>query len=555
MTRTARTVDGWSTEDGQASTGNVPIGRMLIGGRQVIGEGEALHSGDPVTGKDLEPAYHSASAAQVAYACALAADAYTVYRDLAAEQRAIFLERIADELDQARDELVDRAHTETALARPRLESEVGRTSGQLRLFATELRTGLWQGARVDPSIPERAPAPRPDIRQRRIGVGPVAVFGASNFPLAFSTAGGDTASALAAGCPVIVKAHPAHLGTAEIAGRAVARAAAATSMPRGVFAQLVGGIDVGQSLVGDPRICAVGFTGSRHGGLALAATAASRRRPIPVYAEMSSINPVVIMPDALRTHGARLAAEFAASLTLGAGQFCTNPGLVLALDGPGFDEFVDTTCEVINGSSGATMLTTGIANAYRAGGGELAAHDGVTELAVGSAPDTAAGAAARLLRVDAADFVANPELQAEVFGATSLLVVCADLDELRSTLQSLEGQLTATVHAEPGDHEAVATLLPTLENLVGRIVFNGWPTGVEVGHAMVHGGPFPATTDARTTSVGSAAIERFLRPVAYQDMPGDLLPLDLADPAPDGVRRRVDGMLTDPAPSGKEQQP
>ncbi|GAC70600.1 aldehyde dehydrogenase (NADP(+)) [Gordonia soli] len=535
-------------------TAETPTGVMIVDGGELVGDGDALYSADPVSGERVKPGYPSASPEQVADVCAQAAAAFAEYRSAPAERRAGFLDAIADRLDDARDALVDRAHRETALPRPRLTGEVGRTSGQLRLFASELRAGFWQGARVDPAIPDRAPAPRSDIRQRRIGIGPVAVFGASNFPLAFSTAGGDTASALAAGCPVVVKAHPAHLGTAELVGRAVAAAAASTGMPRGVFAQIVGGVDVGQALVGDPHIRAVGFTGSRRGGLALAATAAARGVPIPVYAEMSSINPVVLLPNTLAADGARLGTEFAASMTLGAGQFCTNPGLVIAVDGPGLDEFVAAATDAVAGDEGATMLTTGIADAYRAGGDELAARAGVVQLAVGTAPATAAGAAARLFRVDADRFAADPGLQSEVFGATSLLVVCPDLDRLRATLDVLEGQLTATVHASPEDHGIVGRLLPALEDIAGRLIVNGWPTGVEVGHAIVHGGPFPATTDTRSTSVGSAAIERFLRPVAYQDVPAELLPTDISDPAPAGIHRRLDGRTTEPASEGKEEQ-
>ncbi|MEV5541293.1 aldehyde dehydrogenase (NADP(+)) [Saccharopolyspora shandongensis] len=517
-------------------------GAMLIGAEPVIGTGEEVRSADPRTGAALGPAYPAASVEQVERACALAAQAFPAFRATTAERRAEFLERIADLLDERREALVERAHAETALPRPRLTGEVGRTSGQLRLFAAELRAGTWQGARIDPARPDRAPLRRPDIRQRRIALGPVAVFGASNFPLAFSTAGGDTASALAAGCPVVVKAHPAHLGTAELAARAIADAAADTGMPEGVFSQLVGsGTEIGARLVSDPRIRAVGFTGSRSGGLAIAAAAAARPVPIPVYAEMSSINPVLLLPAALGSRGAELGAAFAGSLTLGAGQFCTNPGLVLAIDGPGLDAFTRAAAGAVATNTGATMLTTGIADHYATAGDALAARDGVEELARGSQPGSAARGCARLLTVDGARFVADPELQAEVFGATSLLVRCADTTELTAAVCALEGQLTATVHADEADHPLAATLLPLLEERAGRILFDGWPTGVEVGHAMVHGGPFPATTDPRSTSVGTLAIERFLRPVAYQDVPAGLWPAEVRDDNPVGVWRRLDG--------------
>ncbi|MGI8312610.1 aldehyde dehydrogenase (NADP(+)) [Saccharopolyspora hattusasensis] len=519
-----------------------PTGAMIIGGEPVTGTGEDVRSTDPRTGAALEPGYPAAAGEQVEQACALAAAAFGVYREIPAARRAGFLERIADLLDERRDDLVERAHAETALPVPRLTGEVGRTSGQLRLFATELRAGTWQGARIDPARPDRSPLPRADIRQRRIPLGPVAVFGASNFPLAFSTAGGDTASALAAGCPVVVKAHSAHLGTAELAARVIADAAADTGMPKGVFAQLVGsGTEIGAQLVADPRIKAVGFTGSRAGGLAIAATAAARPVPIPVYAEMSSINPVLLLPAALATRGAELGTAFAGSLTLGAGQFCTNPGLLLAVEGPGLDAFADSAAEAVAADTGATMLTTGIAENYAAAGDAVAALPGVVELARGGGDGTAAAGRARLLTVAGDRFLADPKLQTEVFGATSLLVRCADVTELTAAVAALEGQLTATVHADAPDHELAHRLLPLLEERAGRILFDGWPTGVEVGYAMVHGGPFPATTDPRSTSVGTLAIERFLRPVAYQDVPAALLPADLADGNPDRLWRRTDG--------------
>ncbi|MEU1982343.1 aldehyde dehydrogenase (NADP(+)) [Nocardia sp. NPDC019395] len=517
-----------------------PTGALVIGLESVQGRADEVRSADPRTGEAFGPAYRAASAEQIDRACELAAQAFPVYRSTSPEQRAGFLDRIAELLDERRDELVDCAHAESALPRPRLIGEVGRTSGQLRLFAAELRSGTWQGVRIDPA--RSGSAARPDIRQRRIALGPVVVFGASNFPLAFSTAGGDTASALAAGCPVVVKAHPAHLCTAELAARAIADAARDTGMPEGTFSQLVGsGNEIGTQLVSDPRIRAVGFTGSRRGGTAIAAVAAARPVPIPVYAEMSSINPVLLLPAALAARGADLGTAFAGSLTLGAGQFCTNPGLVLAVDGPGLDEFTAAASEAVAANAGAVMLTGDIAEHYAAGGAALAARDGVDDLAHGARPDSAAAGAARLLTVAGSRFLADPALQAEVFGATSLLVRCTDATELTAAVNALEGQLTATVHAEEADHPLAAALLPLLEERAGRILFDGWPTGVEVGHAMVHGGPYPATTDSRTTSVGTLAIERFLRPVAYQDVPAALLPAEVCDDNPLGVWRRLDG--------------
>ncbi|MET9050547.1 aldehyde dehydrogenase (NADP(+)) [Streptomyces bacillaris] len=523
-------------------SGTGPTGAMVIGARPVVGTGREIRSVDPRTGRPLEPGYPAASVHQADRACELAREAAAPYRTTAPERRAAFLDRIADLLDAERDALVERAHVETALPRPRLTGEVGRTSGQLRLFAAELRAGVWQGARIDPARPERQPLRRADIRQRRIAVGPVVVFGAGNFPLAFSTAGGDTASALAAGCPVIVKAHQAHLGTAELVARVVGRAVDETGMPEGVFSQLVGGgKELGTGLVGDPRVRAVGFTGSRSGGLAIAAAAAARPVPIPVYAEMSSINPVLLLPQALRARGAELGAAFAGSLTLGAGQFCTNPGLVLAVEGPGLDAFTAAAAEAVAADPGATMLTPDIARHYAASGDAVAGREGVEEAGHGGGGGGVARGRARLLTVDGTRFIGDPALQTEVFGATSLIVRCADPDELTAVLGVLEGQLTATVHADEADLPLAGRLLPLLEEIAGRVLFNGWPTGVEVGHAMVHGGPFPATTDPRSTSVGTLAIERFLRPVAYQDVPDALLPDELRDGNPLGVWRRVDG--------------
>lgn len=523
-----------------APVGEPLTGRMLIGAAAVAGVGPEVRSVDPRTGEPLQPAYRYGGPAEVARAAALADEAFDGYRATTVDQRAAFLETIAAGLDGLRDALVERAHAETALPVARLAGEVGRTSGQLRLFAAELREGVWQGARIDPALPDRTP-PRADIRQRRVPLGPVAVFGASNFPLAFSVAGGDTASALAAGCPVIVKAHDAHLGTSELVGRAIRAAVAEHGLPEGVFSLLVGdGPELGTALVTDPRIQAVGFTGSRGAGSALARAAAGRPQPIPVYAEMSSVNPVVLLPGALTRRGAELGAQFVASLTLGAGQFCTNPGLVLAVDSPGLDAFVSVAAQAVAADQGATMLSPAISQAYARNRAALEAH--ATMIAEGAPGGSAACGSAALLTVDGARFATEPALQEEVFGATSLVVRCADLAELLACLAALEGQLTATVHATAED--PAAEVLPILERKAGRILFDGWPTGVEVGHAMIHGGPFPATSDSRSTSVGSLAIDRFLRPVAYQDVPAALLPAELRDDNPEKVWRRVDGELT-----------
>ncbi|GAA2433849.1 aldehyde dehydrogenase (NADP(+)) [Actinomadura vinacea] len=505
-----------------------------------------LHGFDPRTGARLEPAYPVAGPDDAARACALAWEAFGAYRRTGLKTRAAFLDTIADRIEALGETLVDRVMAETGLPRARVESERARTTGQLRLFASVVRDGGWLGARIDPALPGRTPLPRPDLRQRRIPLGPVAVFAASNFPLAFSVAGGDTASALAAGAPVVVKAHPAHPGTSELVGRAVREAVAEHGLPEGTFAVLLGhGHDLGTALVTDPHIKAVGFTGSRGGGLSLVAAAAARPVPIPVFAEMSSVNPVFVLPGALRDSGAELGGAFAASFTTGAGQLCTSPGLVFALDGPGFEAFTDAAVAAVAATPAAPMLTTGIGAAYDSGVDRLAAIEGVRELARGvEDPDIAVPCLPGLYLTDDETFLAEPSLQDEIFGAASLIVRGRDRDRLDAIVGSLEGQLTATLHAapdDPGDQALAAELLPELELIAGRVLVNGWPTGVEVGHAVVHGGPYPATSAPATTSVGTRAIERFLRSVSYQNVPAGLLPEELRDGDPLGVPRRIDG--------------
>lgn len=497
------------------------------------------------TGEPTGPAFAVHGPAEVDAACAAAAAAFDAYRATTREERAAFLETIAAEILAIGDDLIEAAMSESGLPRARLEGERGRTVGQLRLFADVVRKGAWQQLRIDPALPDRQPLPRPDIRLRMIPVGPVAVFGASNFPLAFSTAGGDTASALAAGCPVVVKGHPAHPRTGELVAAAITRAVASCGLPAGVFGHLVGpSNELGAALVQDPRIAAVGFTGSRSGGLALVRLAQGRDVPIPVYAEMSSINPVLLLPEALKARGAALGTAFVASLTMGAGQFCTNPGLVLAIEGEGLEAFLATATEAVSGAGAQTMLTGGICKAYQSGVAALEAAAGVEKLAEGVAGDAMQGHAA-LFRTTAQAFLADKALGHEVFGASSVVIVCKDEGELATVLAGLEGQLTATLHMDAADEALAARLMPVLEVKAGRILANGWPTGVEVCHAMVHGGPFPATSDPRTTSVGSLAIDRFLRPVSYQNLTTGLLPPELRDNARgDGAPRLIDGTLT-----------
>ncbi len=451
-------------------------------------------------------------------AAAQAEAAFDAYRATDAAIRAAFLDSIADGIEALGDELTAVVTAETNLPAGRAVAERGRTCGQLRMFARLLESDDWKGVRIAPGDPDRTPLPKPDIRLRRIPIGPVAVFGASNFPLAFSVAGGDTAAALAAGAPVIVKAHEAHPRTSALVAAAVKEAAVKHGLPEGVFAVLYGdGPGLGQALAAHPVVRAVAFTGSRRAGLAIAHTAAARPVPIPVFAEMSSVNPVFLMPAALAARPAELARGLVGSMALGAGQFCTSPGLVIVQEGAGLDAFLAEAAQAVAETPLHPMLTPGIHDAYVTGTARLASS--VTTVARGEGDP-----APVLFRTDAATFLAEPSLQDEVFGAASLVVTTGGEAETRDLVERLEGQLTATVHADAADHPEVERLLPGLERLAGRIVFGGWPTGVEVGPATVHGGPYPATSDARSTSVGTLAIDRFLRPVAYQDFPNELLP-------------------------------
>ncbi len=518
-------------------------GTSLIGSTEAA-SGETFSAIDPATGEPLSPAFGATGPAEVERACALAAAAFASYRETTPAARADFLEAIAANIVAIGDDLIVRAMAESGLPRGRLEGERGRTVGQLKMFADLVRKGEWLGVTIDPAMPDRAPLPRPDLRLRRIAVGPVAVFGASNFPLAFSTGGGDTASALAAGCPVVVKGHPAHPGTAELVGRAIRKAVEDCGLHEGVFSLLQGpSNELGGALVRDPRIKAVGFTGSRAGGLALVAIASARPEPIPVYAEMSSINPVVLFPNALANRAEALGEAFIGSLTMGAGQFCTNPGLVLALDGPDLDRFVDSAARALSAAQPQVMLTPGIAAAYERGVGALENHSSVKAVARGCVGDGVNRGRGALFTTDAQAFLADKALGHEVFGSSSVVVRCASFGEVAEVVAGLEGQLTATLHIDAGDEDAAKPFVALFEDKVGRILVNGWPTGVEVAHAMVHGGPFPATSDGRTTSVGTMAIERFLRPVCYQNLPDTLLPDALKSANPLSLRQRIDGVL------------
>lgn len=517
-------------------------GAMFLGSERRTGAGPALTSVDPSTDTVLEPAYGSATPDDVARACELAERAAVAYRATSPERRATFLERVADHIEDLREELITRAVTESGMTADRIRAERERTTGQLRLFAAEVRDGAWAEVRVDRALRDRTPLPRPDLRQRHLAIGPVAVFGAGNLPLAFSVAGSDTASALAAGCPVVVKGHSAHLGTAELVGSAVAAAVRRSELPEGVFSLLFGsGTETGRALVADPRIQAVGFTGSRAGVTALTRTAADRPVPIPVYAVTGGANPVFLLPGALRDRSAVLVRGFTEALTRDAGQLRTRPGLLVAVDGLELAEFLTSAAAELAAYTGRTMLSRSVRDAYDRDTAALAAAEGVREIVAGRPGEGANTCVARLFTAPAEVFLTQPALQDEVFGAAATVVTCRNVDQLREVAHAVRGQLTATVHHGPGDADTARALLPLLETKAGRILYDGWPTGVEVGHAMVHGGPFPAASDIRSTAVGTLAVRRFLRPVCYQDVPADLLPAVLDDENPYGLRRRLDG--------------
>ncbi|VVO42539.1 aldehyde dehydrogenase (NADP(+)) [Pseudomonas fluorescens] len=518
------------------------IGHNYIGGLRSAAGTVIVNSVDASTGETLPHDFYQATLEEVDAAAKAAAAAYPAYRNLSAERRAQFLEAVADELDALGDEFVALVCRETALPVARIQGERGRTSGQMRLFAKVLRRGEFYGARIDQALPERKPLPRPDLRQYRIGLGPVAVFGASNFPLAFSTAGGDTASALAAGCPVVFKAHSGHMATAELVADAILRAAEKTAMPTGVF-NMIYGSGVGEALVKHPAIQAVGFTGSLKGGRALCDMAAARPQPIPVFAEMSSINPVIVLPQALAARAESVARDLTASVVQGCGQFCTNPGLVIGIRSPQFSAFVQQVAGLMGDQPAQTMLNAGTLSSYGKGLQKLLAHPGIEHLA--GRPQQGNQAQPQLFKADVSLLLDGHEvLQEEVFGPTTVFVEVADQAQLSAALNGLHGQLTATIIGEPADFEQFGELTVLLEQKVGRILLNGYPTGVEVCDSMVHGGPYPATSDARGTSVGTLAIDRFLRPVCFQNYPDSLLPEALKNANPLGIQRLVDGQPT-----------
>ena len=500
---------------------------MLTGNHLIAGQwvaGAAKFASSPATGEPKT--YSVGTPAHVNQAVEAAEAAFPAFAVTTRDRRATFLDRIASEIEARGPEITEIGTAESGLPAARMDGERGRTCMQLRLFASHIRAGDYLDRHHDPAMPDRKPAPRPEMYLMQRPIGPVAVFGASNFPLAFSTAGGDTASALAAGCPVVVKGHSAHPGTAEIVAQAILAAIEACDLPPGTFSLIQGGRrDVGEALVQHPLIRAVGFTGSLAGGRTLYDLCTARPDPIPFFGELGSVNPVFLLPAALAARGDAIAASWVASLTMGAGQFCTNPGIVIALDGPDADKFERTAAAALAGVQGQTMLTDGIAAAYRAGQARIAGATGVKPVVETACEGRVASPS--LYKVASDAFHASHALAEEVFGPLGLVVRAKSEADMLAIATNLAGQLTCTLQLDEADHKLARRLLPVLERKAGRLLANGFPTGVEVADAMVHGGPYPASTNFGATSVGTMAIRRWLRPVCYQNLPSDLLPTDL----------------------------
>lgn len=499
-----------------------PHGKHLIAGNWV--EGDSTFASEPAAG-----ALHSFAAGRVSdveAAAKAAEDAFWTFGYSTREERAAFLNAIADEIEARAEAINEIGSQESGLPEMRLNGERGRTTGQLRLFADHILQGAYLDRRHDEAQPERQPLPRSDLRMMQRPIGPVAVFGASNFPLAFSTAGGDTAAAFAAGCPVVVKGHSAHPGTGEIIAEAIHAAIQKCGIHPGVFSLIQGGNrQVGAALVQHPLIKAVGFTGSLAGGRALYDLCAARPEPIPFFGELGSVNPMFIFAVAMENRGEAIAQGWAGSLTMGAGQFCTNPGIAVVLAGDNADNFAKTASDALSQVGGQTMLTDGIAAAYRSGQQRVAGATGVRELLATSCDMRTA--TPYLYATTAKDWLANEELAEEVFGPLGVIVTADTVEEMREVALNLQGQLTCTIHVDAEDTPVASGFMPILERKAGRVLANGFPTGVEVSDTMVHGGPYPASTNFGATSVGTLSIRRFLRPVCYQDMPAGLLPSDL----------------------------
>ena len=516
-------------------------------GSKTSGNGDkTFQSSDPALNQLLEPKFHESTVAEIDEAMRASQAAFVIYSKKTAKERAAFLNAIAAEMEALGDELLNKAVQETALPLARITGERGRTTGQLRMFANLIEEGSWVDARIDHALPDRKPLPKSDIRRMKVPMGPVVVFGASNFPLAFSACGGDTASALASGCTVVVKGHPSHPATSELTIQAVIKAAQATGMPDGVVS-LIQGVshDVSTGLVKHPLTTAVGFTGSLRAGRALFDAAAARANPIPVYAEMGSINPVFILPEAMKQRGTQIAEALKNSFTLGVGQFCTNPGLVVVVDDAATNAFIEQFAAHVLPAAVGTMLNSGIASAFARGVCTVAETMGVKVLSKSTNAGTLPTHAVAVAFVTTAEtLLKDHRLSEELFGPSTLIVKAAGVAQLLEVASHLQGQLTATIHgttAELLDHSGLQNILV---QKAGRLVFNGFPTGVEVCPSMHHGGPYPSTSDTRSTSVGTAAIERFARPVCFQDFPDASLPTELQEANPKKIWRTVDGKLS-----------
>ncbi|TRZ46305.1 aldehyde dehydrogenase (NADP(+)) [Robertkochia solimangrovi] len=512
-----------------------------IGFKKSAQEGKVFKTYNPVADRENEWEIIEATTTEVDEAVSKAITAFADFSTRTGEEKAKFLEAIAEAIEAIGEELIETYMAESGLPRGRAEGERGRTIGQLKAFAAQQREGSWVEAIIDKGNPDRKPMPKPDLRKMLVPMGPVAVFGASNFPFAFSTAGGDTASALAAGCPVVVKSHPMHAATAGLVSGAIASAAKATGMPDGVFSNLNSkDHTVGEALVMHPGIKAVGFTGSFRGGMALYKLAANREEPIPVFAEMGSINPVLLLPSVIGDPTPEnWAGQIAGSVNLGAGQFCTNPGLLIGIKGEGWDDFSAALTEAISAQQSQCMLHPAIWNSFKDGKSTIAGHEHVKLLAASSSETKANFGEVGLYTINASDFLSDHSLQTEVFGPFSLLVACENAAEMKTVIEALEGQLTGSVLGNPAELNTFAPQVKALESKVGRLNFNSLPTGVEVCESMNHGGPFPATTDSRFTSVGLSAIKRWVRPVSFQNWPQEALPDALKDENPLQIQRKM----------------
>lgn len=520
-------------------------GKNYIGNRIVAGGDKTLKTINPQLNTENPWTFTEATSEEIEQAVVLADQAFEVYKKCSGQEKAAFLNAIADEILDLGDELLAVYCSESGFPKNRAEGERGRTINQLRSFAEMLTEGSWIEAVIDTAVPDRLPLPKDDLRKMLFPLGPVVVFGSSNFPLAFSTAGGDTASALAAGCPVIVKSHSMHIGTGEMVASAIIKAAKKTNMPEGVFSNLIGGgVTVGASLVKHPLVKAVGFTGSTKGGRALFDLASQRPEPIPVFAEMGSINPVVFLPEALEKNSSKWATAYAASITLGTGQFCTNPGLLLGIKSEQLNRFLNELADETEKIIPSCMLHPSIKADFDNGKKRLQTQNGVITLAEHKVEVPANYASQTIIKVEGKTFLDNPDLRNEVFGPLSIAVQCDNKEQLLSVIEVLDGQLTGTIITEENELADYANVIAALQSKVGRLIFNGVPTGVEVCPSMIHGGPYPASSDSRFTAVGIHAVKRWVRPLSYQNWPDSLLPAALQNENPLGISRTVNNILT-----------